>query len=405
MKQILLLTAWVFFASILPKAQASDSFVNYELQINSADKIQRISLFHRYSASETVSGYFYIEKDTRLLGGKYHEGGFDFIDDQFSSVPKNYSFNTPESCGNLDNILKTVNMDKICSFQIIPNPADLSKDSFTALIKYSVYLRKGITEQTSINTANFEISTHAEIVNISRTGHTNFDFLSAFFPGYAISLTVQRIQSPNYLDAKSCNKVLMEISQLKPSTWQNELQYDFSCEFIRTANLGQITNGFPPRLYTRLHQEAMQHNAGIFNRENNSTRKIGTGIYSTEFNFPFQLFNAAKEQLYRNYLSYQNIAQSKVCVYVVPESLSMDTLYADVYVTYTKIDLDDIQRWSPIKKHLALPKGEQVFITLPKENWNAVFTRSNEKYEIYGYSDYEKHVNEYICLTLNSVSK
>lgn len=35
---------------------------------------------------------------------------------------------------------------------------------------------------------------------------------------------------------------------------------------------------------------------------------------------------------------------------------------------------------------------------MPKENWTAAFEKEGEKYQIYGYSDFERFVNEYIFI-------
>ncbi len=88
---------------------------------------------------------------------------------------------------------------------------------------------------------------------------------------------------------------------------------------------------------------------------------------------------------------------------MVPISLNGDTLTADVFLNYSKITLDNIPRWTPIKKRVKLIQGYPIAINLPRENWSANFSRDGEKYNIYGYSDYERYVNEYLLISFDSI--
>lgn len=405
MKKFSVILLSIFFSTIYLCAQTSDSFIRYDLQIISADSIQQLNLVHSFGYGETVSGYFYIEKNTNLLGGKYQKGGFDFLDNKLLNFSTNLSFQEPAASKELDDYLTGTPLEKICAFQIIPNLADANRDTLSAILKYALYSRKNTPGSKTHLSANYEISMHAGIIKVVNNQSTPVAFLQELFPSHVISLKIQKGQSPSFIRADFSPILLRSISEVPQSNWQTDLRFDISAEFIKTANTGKINNGFPPRLYTRITRQSMQYYTGIFDDRKNAAQPIGSGIYSADMDFPFHLLNTEKEQLYKAYHDYSDIARSRLVVLVVPESVSMDSLYANVYIAYRKINVDDIQRWTPIKKHVVLTKDAPTFIPLPKENWNAVFTRSNEKYEIYGYSDYEKHVNEYICLTLNSVSK
>ena len=75
----------------------------------------------------------------------------------------------------------------------------------------------------------------------------------------------------------------------------------------------------------------------------------------------------------------------------------------DVYIYYKKLAINQISRWTPLKKRLKLIPDYPVMIELPKENWSAHFTRQGEEYNIYGYSDYERFVNEYIYVSFEKL--
>jgi hypothetical protein len=395
----------ILFCTIHLWAQPIDSFISYDLQIISADSIQQLNLVHAFSYEETVSGYFYIEKNTNLLGGKYQKGGFDFLDSKLLDFSAKLSFQDPTASKDLDDFLTGTPLEKICTFQIIPNIADEYKDTISAILKYALYSRKSSPDSKGHLSTAFDISLHAGIIKIVNNKSTTISFLQELFPTHAISLKIQKGQNPSFIRSDVSPVLLQSISEFAQSNWQKDLRFDISAEFIKTADVGHINNGFPPRLYTRIARQSMQYYSGIFDEQKGTAHPIGSGIYSTDMDFPFHLLNTEKEQLYKGYHAYADIARSRLVILLVPESISMDSLYATVYIGYRKINVDDIQRWTPIKKHVVLMKDAPTYISLPKENWNAVFTRSNEKYEIYGYSDFEKHVNEYICLTLNTVSK
>jgi hypothetical protein len=223
------------------------------------------------------------------------------------------------------------------------------------------------------------------------------------FPDYSISIKIKNDSEPIYINADT-NPLLSKGISLNPvDTKQTEIHFNISCEYIKTEDAGRLQNGFPPRLFNRILQQSLQHFNGVSDDHQGKTQIYGSGIYATDFQFPFHLYNWAKEQLYSKYRMYGDVAQSKISIAVVPASISKDSLTADVYIYYKKMNIDDLQRWTPFKKRVILKKGEPVYVMLPKENWNAVFTRLDEKYEIYGYSDFEKYVNEYVCLVFNSI--
>ena len=193
------------------------------------------------------------------------------------------------------------------------------------------------------------------------------------------------------------------IIQAAGNTFPGNIKVDIGTEYVRTVADGSLHNGFPTKLLLRKQRNTMLVSEGIVEKISGRYTAFLSGIYSVDFSFPFRIYNSEKEKLYNRYNTKPEIFQSQLHIRLVPVSLSMDSLTADLFITYNKLSLDDVPRWTPIKKRIILIKGSSLMIPLPKENWSAVFSRNNENYEIFGYSDFEKSVNEYVRITFNSI--
>jgi hypothetical protein len=150
--------------------------------------------------------------------------------------------------------------------------------------------------------------------------------------------------------------------------------------------------------------------------ELNSERiNLCNSIYYIPLNVPFKIYNKKKMESYKNYKTIKKTFNSTYKIYFLPISIENDSLVADLYITIEKINLDDeIARWTPIHKRVKMKINKYItsnintnkynasfMFKLPEENWSAFFSRNGENYEIYGYSDYERFIDEFINITVS----
>lgn len=211
------------------------------------------------------------------------------------------------------------------------------------------------------------------------------------------------------------------LSSLRKATVKNA-EIDFNVEFLRKLNSNTVNPSSDATQYfasdaniryaNELNDNAGNHwtindNKQLNSRENISMQVEGLRVYYSQFEIPFVMYNEKKNQLYDNYKTKGKILKGKYNVFIVPISSSEKGLLVDLFIQYAKICVEDgILRWTPIKKQLLIPSNwNMAAVELPKENWSAVFSRENEKYEIYGYSDYERYITETLYIKVNNNSK
>ncbi len=174
-------------------------------------------------------------------------------------------------------------------------------------------------------------------------------------------------------------------------------------EFVRTDSKTEFFGGPAPKGETLLRDQHYHLNVvDCLKDELSGTEfELPVPVYSTQLKFPFRLYNPDKENLYQKYRTGNEVLNSRYNVFLIPISYTNDTLTVDLFLVYSKLNLNDgIQRWTPIKKRLSFISWSK--IQLPKENWSANFSRQGEDYDIYGYSDFERYINEYLFITLET---
>lgn len=212
------------------------------------------------------------------------------------------------------------------------------------------------------------------------------------------------------------------LSSLKKTSVKNA-EINFNVEYLRKLNLNTVnpnsatTQYFASDANIRYANELNDSTDNYWNlTENKQLKKSSENIplqnqdlrvYYSQFEVPFELYNEKKNQLYENYKTKEKIFKGKYNVFIVPISSSEEGLLVDLFLQYDKISIDDgILRWTPIKKQLLIPSNwNMIAVDLPRENWSAVFSRENEKYEIYGYSDYERFITETLYIKINNSSE
>jgi hypothetical protein len=126
-------------------------------------------------------------------------------------------------------------------------------------------------------------------------------------------------------------------------------------------------------------------------------------LYLAHLQFPFRIYDKADSLKYEGYKSKEKVFRQNYNVILIPQAITGDTVTVDMFLSYKKLDGVPMQRWTPIKKRFKICKNIPVRIDLPKENWCVSALLYGEKYDIYGYSHYERFVYEYLTLTLHSI--
>jgi len=235
------------------------------------------------------------------------------------------------------------------------------------------------------------------------------DIFNEQFKDYNCSVTFSKVKKSEEYLYLSNNQDLF--NGIKQSASESELPPDVRIKFNVEYFRGEADNPIPmitfsPSNYLlRVQQHSLEPFNSVADKRYDNKTSLQVEAYNANLSFPFQLYNRKKSELYKSFSASKEIFQSKFNVIVVPISLNEDTLTADVFLDYLKITLDDIPRWTPIKKKVKLTRELPLAINLPKENWSANFIRNGEKYDIYGYSDYERYVNEYLIISFESLKQ
>ncbi|MCX6151161.1 MAG: hypothetical protein NTX22_11595 [Ignavibacteriales bacterium] len=406
MKKLLCVLTIAFLAQCL--AQDSSYEIGWNISISTPDNSQKVSLYKNINADEPVEGYFLCTEYEKLLEGKLVEGGFNFLDPKIigglteSKFFRQQWVNNKFPLRDIETMTSPLDVEKAISFNICPQVEQNCTDSISLFFKYALFnlLKRNDGEYLD---SDFNITIRYKLVKVPFDKTVSFDFIGKDFAPFKISLSVMKKQKTENILTIDENFVLAK--EIVNSANQSKLkgaEFNLGVEFIIIDSLKQLynKNSSTSDLLNRIKQEGMNS----FNCLKNDFDKINlpANIYQCKLNFPFHLYNIQKENAYKNYMTREDIFKSEYNIILVPISYEKDILTADLFVDYKKIIPDDLPRWTPIKKRIQIQKDVGVRIDLPKENWSANFIRSGEKYEIYGYSDYEKYVNESIIINFEN---
>ena len=392
------------------QCSAQDSLydIGWTISIRTMDYSQKVSLFQNENVNEPVEGYFLCTEYEKLLEGKIVKGGFNFLDPKIIGGLTESKFIRKQWVDNkfplrdLEVMTSPLDVEKAISFNIYPQEETGCPDSINLFIKYALFKLLKRNEGDYLN-SDFNINVHYKLVKIPFGQSVSFDFFDKDFMPYNISLYAEKKKKVQNILTINENFILAK--GIVNSARQSKLKgrnFNFNIEFVAIDSLKQLYNKKSSfnNFLNRIKQEGM--NSINYLRSDNDKINLPVNIYQCNLRFPFHLYNIQKENAYKNYKTRADIFRSDYNIILVPISFEKDILTADLYVDYKKIIPDDLPRWTPIKKRIQIQKDIGVRINLPKENWSANFTRSGEKYEIYGYSDYEKYVNESIIISFEN---
>jgi hypothetical protein len=406
MKILLFALATGFFTQC--SAQDSSFEIGWTLTISTADNSQKVSLFQNKNVDEPFEGYFICTEYEKLLEGKIVKGGFNFLDPKIIGGLTELKFFRQQWVGNkfplrdIETMTSPLDVEKAISFNIYPQEQTDFSDSVSLFFKYAVCKLLKRNNGDYLN-SDFNINVRYKLVKIPFGQTVSFDFLDNDFVPFNIFLSVVKKHKAESILTVDENFVLAK--EITNSAKQSKLKgtdFNFNIEFVAIDSLKQLYNKKSSfnNFLNRIKQEGI--NSVNCLKSDNDKINLPINIYQCKLSFPFQLYNIQKENAYKNYKTRADIFRSEYNIILVPISYEKDILTADLFVDYKKIIPDDLPRWTPIKKRIQIQKDIGVRINLPKENWSANFIRSGEKYEIYGYSDYERFVNELIIINFEN---
>lgn len=393
------------FAQTL-NAQQSESFVA-EFTMGSKDETQSSKITYVIEPNDRFEGYFVIPKHFKSIFGNAGRGGYDYLDyEEIGSSPEflipRWIENDSPLLGDIEGFLKGSDSRMVLSFQIKPIYSNVEKSNKKVFLAKFAFINQNEKEVSNSIEIDSKTKLFYKALKPTQSGILNLDFLQAAMPDYKFELTIKSLQKEQ--QTLKVNPAIY--SEIKKSTQDSNSGNN---RFSLSAEIGV----YPPKetdFFKNVNclQNHEQYNfIKIYNITSDfaDTIKLSNPLYLAELKFPFNLYNEDKMKKYVEFKTGSEVLLSNYKVILIPISYEKGKLIADVIMDYTKLNLnDEIPRWSPFKKRLVFD-FQLTQIEMPQENWSAVFTKGNDHYEIYGYSDYERYVSELLFINLNNVYK
>lgn len=384
-------------------AQFPKDQFDMRLTIASPDT-QITTLNSSFNKGEFIEGYYlnprYDDNFTPIQRAELQPGGFNFLSPTiFGEITEFLGEKWIENDFPIRDLetMNNVNEPKrVLSFQIKPMLKNQTADTLSLFVKYSIY---DFLEQKKYDLDfTYNIKLFYKLIRVPFDKKINLNFWESEFSGHSFELLFTREnQSRVSFSASLAEEILIsaeesELGGADFSGFQIELlgKDPFAVDKFSSIAKYQTKN---------LHAYKE-----ILNSDTNEKVKLPAKVYYGELNFPFILYNTGKAKQYQNYKTKGGIFQSDYKAVIVPISFENDSLTIDLILEYSKLNLNDgVPRWTPIRKRMTFPiRYGGASLQLPKENWSAVFTREGEEYEIYGYSDFEKYIDETLYIRLNN---
>jgi len=374
--------------------------VKVEMTAVSPDKAQEINFKKVLEPGKKMEGCIILSGFEKILSGNLTKTGFNFLDplvwDDFM-VQKKSEFYI--NMGDLEFFTNGTDIGQVLSFTIEPVEYT-GKDSILLYVKCQVMkLLKKHGKESWETDNDYNIKLFYKVRKVPYNKYVTLDVFDNNFNDVNITVKVSKDVIPAI--AKVNPDVVKEIEKsCKESDFNKDIS--FSCEFAKSDTI--YTGSFP---FLALRTDFIYRN--VFRGDEGYKKLIANGselnfdkkIYYLNYNVPFELYKKTDQSRYSSYKTRDSIFRSNYEVFIIPIGMSNDSLTVDVIVDYKKLNIinDDVPRWTPFKKRIkTCVKEPYISLSFPKENWTANFIRQNEKYQIFGYSEYEKFVKEVLLL-------
>ena len=394
--------------------------VKYKALFQVANKNNKevLTLFASLDFDKPVEGYFIISKSTDLITGSIKKRGIDFLSDNIFGGQLKFMVGKWVQNGfpirDLETVVNGIDISAAIAFNIQPYIKDEKSGAIGLAAKFAVY--SDIDKKNSYST-DYNLKLLYKLVYTEWNKKTMFDFLTPYLDGQFFTVEFQEEKKDeNILTVQQSiyNEIKKSVaeSQIKNSGFDFSLLHWF---FPTICNPNGMN--FYNEYYYLNYRAGFEKITSIAAKKNLlDTLELHTPIYSACYSLPFFMQNKIKDAEYKKYKSYQKVMQSNYSVIIIPIVYWQGSLTLDLIVDYSKLSLNDnIARWSPFKKRITIKTsddylsysflGEDRFIEMPEENWSANFSIGNDKYNIYGYPDYNKTIKEFLFIKLDDVSE
>lgn len=401
-KALNLLIALLAFTQIISAQQ--NEVLNATFAMSSNDGKISSKVCFLLEPDQPSSGYFIIPSVGISIYGKIGGGGFDFMD--YETAGTEADFVVPLWIKNdffledLEGFSQGPDVKSAVSFQIKPFYSDDKKSNKKAyLVKFAVLFPKRKTQYSAYD-QDCDVKLFYKLLHPDSTGSLRVDYLKKILPDYNFVLKVKPLnKSDQTIEVNPLVYREIKKSLADSKIVNNSFAFSVELGIYWPKELGWFKN----LCLSDHEQNGLIKKYNIVSDFSTDTTRIEHPIYCADLKFPFKLYNEQKEKQYNSYKTKNDVLVSDYKVIVIPISYNEGKLTIDAIVNYSKLDLKDgIQRWSPFKKRLVIEHGMEN-LDMPQENWSAVLTSNKEKYEIYGYSDYEKYISEILFVKLNKV--
>ncbi len=344
---------------------------------------------------DTVSnGFFYINESNgfgtgpnakSLLNNSFFGPPFG-TEDIYDSVLTNRIFN-------LEKIYDEKTFTKILFFQMNKRLIDSEEDSIALFFKYAIY---DLLDHPEKFHYNFDVKLYHKMIIVPFNEVVPLNDLSKHFEGYSATLAITKTtKEERELYSKFTAHNFDQIYEaIEESKIRNE-KFNLGLEFVRSDKSNK-------NILLRQLEYPLESAMVLRDVENEIPINLPTQIYKGEFKVPFTIMNKEKAKKYAAYKSAESFLQSKYNIFVVPIEYRKDNLLLDVFIEYTKVK-GFFPR--PIKKRLTIGKGGKLKLEIPTPKTLYRFNVNLEDYEIDGYEDYDKYVNEYIVISFEYAEK
>jgi len=416
---------YIFLIFLLSGISLAQSKFELKMKIKAAslDDTKQIILHAHGELEKFYDGYIVFPNFMDRIQGGMQDGGFSFLDytgfnslfemkKQRELLAKNkYPF------GDLEVFSNGFDADKVLSFRIIPEFVNEKDDTVSLFIKYVLYVFDN--EQVDYFNWDSKINLYYKLIRVPLNKEIPFQFFDDNFKDYKLSIFLDKVEHEKDF-VKIKNKKLFEgINKAAKNCEPIGEKFKFDLTLGKSNEL----SGSPYSSFVGAPDGATQSNINLidiesFNLVGFDSERVGLSnyIYHAKITAPFSIQNKEKEERYKSYSSRDKIFISEYNVYFLPTSIEEDSLIGELFISIQKLNIGDgIERWSPIQKKVKMKIYKRdtnsistnrfwasLIFKLPKENWSAFFSRSGEEYEIYGYSDYEKYMTEYINISLST---
>ena len=403
-KSKLFMIIFFYLLSVQSLLSQQKEVLNASFIMKSADGNFSCTIKSTIEPEGEFTGYFLIPGYGKLIMG-FLGHGYDFMNYETSGVE--VDFFAPKWIENnfiledLEGFSLGPNVKNAVSFYIKTFYSADKKSNKKAYVAKVAVLTPKNKKQNNAYDEDCDVKLFYKILYPDSAGSIRVDYLSKILPDYNFDFKITTNSSTNQT-LKPSTIVFNEIKKsLNESTIENNT-------FLLSSTLGV----YPPKELGWFKDvgELSNHQQVGFSKKyflisdfSIDTLKLEHPIYCANLQFPFRIYNEEKAEKYSGYKTAENIFRSNYEIILIPISYENGLLIADVIADYSKLNLQDgMQRWTPFKKRIEF-KYKEAFIDFPHENWSAVFTRGNESYEVYGYSDYEKYISEMLSITLQKI--